>query len=364
MRFRDLDLFPKINRENNHQTALSGTITLFSCIFMAYLFITLTISFFFHGLKQRLVIDESPLPTDSQGNVNFSALPKLEITFDILLPSLPCPFLDFGVIDTFKEQQLDQFSRIKVKRFTKDGKKISNTNLSAITTTGCGSCYGMAPGCCNSCKDVRKAYKAKGIVPPPLATIKQCQASIKDYDQIKDEQCHIFGTLIAPQSKGIFYISPGDSYFEKTKQTADYLAMGLTLEDFNLTHIIKSFYFGKKDLNHLLDNVKVVQTQHNRFKGIYYLHAIREQVSRSKEIVYHYSMTNFSRYREGDSGKFPGLFFNYDVSPIIIQHKRDHSILRFLSNLIGILGGIYSLGVLLDRIIYKNTDNKAVSSLQ
>ena len=351
MPFKDLDLFPKLQKEVNRQSNTTGTITLFCFLLMGFCFITLSISYFFHGEKQRLIVDESPLPTDENNYVIFEKLPKLDIHFDILFPNLPCPFLDFGVIDSFKEQQLDQFSDIKVKRLDKRGEKIKNKNLTQPVSTGCGSCYGQSSGCCNTCKDVRRAYKAKGIVPPPLATIPQCQPALQNYEAIKDEQCHIYGTLIAPPSHGIFYIAPGDSYFEKTKQTEDYLAMGLTVDDFNLTHLISYIYFGPHDSDKLLRKHYVRQENYGRMKGMYYFSVIKEFLPHSDKIEYHSTVTTYQRYREGDSGKFPGLFFNYDVSPLIIQHKRDNSVLRFLSNLIGILGGIYSLGVLLDRLL-------------
>ena len=95
----------------------------------------------------------------------------------------------------------------------------------------------------------------------------------------------------------------------------------------------------------------VKQEEHGRMKGMYFFSVIKDIPPNSQTLQYHSTVTSYSRYREGESGKFPGLFFNYDVSPLIIQHKRDSSILRFLSNLIGILGGIYSLSVLLDHLL-------------
>jgi len=355
MPLQDLDIFPKVREDHGRKTSISGTITVICISIMCFLFITQSLSYLSSPPKQRLRVDENRLPTNSDGFVDFNSLPKLKMYVDIEFPSLPCPVIDFEVIDSLKEKQIGAFSRIKLKRIGKDGKVIKTKPTPKESQETCGSCYGASAGCCNTCKDVKQAFKAKGKVPPPLATIKQCKSAVVDYNNIKDERCRIHGVVTVPPISGVVVISTGDSY-GASMNTTD--ALGISINDFNLTHTIQTMYFGENDLgDRPIDGISKVQSQKGRYKGLYFFRAIREKKGSSE--VYRTSVTHYDRYREGASGKFPGLYFYYDVSPIVVEYKRDVSFLHFLVELMAILGGVYSLGTLLDHIT-SSTFQKAV----
>jgi hypothetical protein len=76
---------------------------------------------------------------------------------------------------------------------------------------------------------------------------------------------------------------------------------------------------------------------------------IREKVGRGE--VFRTRIHHYERYREGASGKYPGAFFFYDLAPIIVEWKRDVSLLHFLVDLMAILGGVYSLGMFLGHLL-------------
>ena len=348
MPLQDLDIFPKLREDQGLKTTISGTITVICVSIMSYLFIFQSISFFGAPPKQRLRVDETKLPINSDGFLDFKSLPKLKMYIDIEFPNLPCPVIDFEVIDSLKEKQEDSFSRIKLKRYGKDGKIIKTAQTPKDMVETCGSCYGAKSGCCNTCKEVKQAFKAKGKVPPALATIKQCKAAVLDFNSIKEEKCRLYGTVTVPPISGTVVISTGDSYGAQMNATK---ALGININDFNLSHTISSLYLGENDYgDHPLDGVRKVQSQRGRYKSLYFLRAIREKKSSSE--IYRISVTHYDRYREGLSGKFPGIYFYYDVSPIVVEYKRDVSILHFLVDLMAILGGIFSLGTMLDHLSF------------
>jgi hypothetical protein len=208
---------------------------------MFYLFISQSFEYFLNPPQQRLRVDESPLPTDSDLILLYDSLPKLTIHLSLTLPSLPCPFVNFGVIDAFKETHDDSFARVKLKRHDRFGNIVKPPSQTPVSD--CGSCYGASEGCCNSCKEVRRAFKLKGRVPPPLSTIEQCKSQEIEYQTIKDEKCHVYGTVIVPRIKGMVYIAPGDVYGVRSKHVADYAAMNLTIDDFNLSHTVNEFFW-------------------------------------------------------------------------------------------------------------------------
>jgi hypothetical protein len=360
MRLEDFDIFPKLRDDYRSTSTHSGVLTVVSVLIMGYLFLSQSFSFFLTPPKQRLRVDESRFPTIDGTILDFEHLPRVQIHFDLTLPSLPCAFVNFGVIDNFKDLHDDAFSKVKLKRIEQNGAIIHRKQEPVVKVSECGSCYGAAQGCCNSCKDVKRAFKAKGKVPPPLYTLEQCRGRLEQYQSIKNEQCRIYGTVVVPPISGIFYIAPGDSYGARSKHVADYLAMNLTIDDFNLTHKIASFFVGAKDAQKgALDGVRKVQKQHGRIKVVYFVRAMREGSSYGD--LYRTTVTQYERYREGNSSKFPGIFFHYDVSPIVVEYKRDVSVLHFLVQLMAILGGVYSIALLLDRLFSPRPRQEATS---
>ena len=233
-----------------------------------------------------------------------------------------------------------------------------------VAVPECGSCYGAASGCCNTCKDVKRAFKLKGRIPPPLSTIEQCKPVIADFDL--NEKCHLKGIVEAPPVSGIIFISPGNSYSttERSQHIADYLSMNLTIDDFNMSHVIKHISIEVDDkINQSIKNIQQFkksnfepiskkQMKKGRMKALYFINAVKESLSDGDQ--YKMTINHYGRYREGSSNKFPGIFFYYDVAPIVVEYKRSVSFLHFLVDLMAILGGIFSLATFIDHILLKS----------
>jgi hypothetical protein len=350
MKIERFDIFPKLREDYSRRSGRSGIITVLCVLLMSYLFVSQCTAFFLTPPKQRLRVDDSPFPTDEHSVLDVDRLPKMEIHFEILLPSLPCPFVNFGIIDGFKESHDNAFARVKLRRLDRQNRLIDTNWESKPYAVSCGSCYGASGGCCNSCKEVRRAFKARGRAPPPLSMIDQCRGSEIEYQMIKDEQCRVSGTVVAPPIASTLYIAPGDTYGARKRHVADYLAMNLTINDFNLSHSISSVFIGETDPGErAIGNDMVSQEEIGRLKAAYYIRTIREK-TRGGEL-YRTTASKYVRYRQGRTEKFPGIFFLYDVSPVIVEYKRDVSVLHFLVNLMAILGGIYSVGTFLDHIL-------------
>ena len=377
MPFSDLDIFPKLREDYSRRTSSSGFITLSCIIIMIFLFISQTYQYFNAPLTQRITVDETPLPTTPDGNLDIKSLPRLTMNFNITLYGIPCVFVNFGILNEYKTTTEDSFSLVKLTRLTKDGQIIkepkhdySSQNITDNSPPVCLSCYGLRSGCCNTCKEVRRAYKAKGKIPPPLSQIEQCEVESLELAGVMNEMCQLSGFISVPPSEGSFFISPADSYGERTKYIGDYLAMGLTIDDFNFSHKIHNFYVNdripyrynsahkkimkslvkRRSIRSPLANVEKIQHNHSRYKALYFIRAVKEVISKDIN-KYHIDVTHYDRYRVGKSSKFPGLYFYYNVAPIMIEYKRDVSVLRFLVTLIGILGGIFALGNLADHLI-------------
>jgi hypothetical protein len=83
----------------------------------------------------------------------------------------------------------------------------------------CGTCYGAEESdeqCCNSCEEVREAYKKKGWALTNPDLIDQCTR--EDFvERVKTQQgegCNVRGFLDVSKVAGNFHFAPGKGFYE------------------------------------------------------------------------------------------------------------------------------------------------------
>ena len=89
----------------------------------------------------------------------------------------------------------------------------SNNATLETTSKACKSCYGARDGCCDTCADVREAYRKKNWAFQP-ENFEQCigeKNSVRDVAIFK-EGCQLYGFLEVNRVSGSFHIAPGKSY--------------------------------------------------------------------------------------------------------------------------------------------------------
>ncbi|GJR32259.1 endoplasmic reticulum-Golgi intermediate compartment protein 3-like protein [Tanacetum coccineum] len=211
---RNLDAYPKINEDFYSRTLSGGVITLVSSIAMFLLFFS-ELGLYLHTVTEsKLVVDTS------RGE-------KLHINFDITFPAVSCTLLSLDAMDISGEQHLDIRHDVFKKRLGADGKVIEERKEGIggpqidkplqrhggrleHNETYCGSCFGAESTdheCCNSCEEVREAYRRKGwgLTNPEL--IDQCKRE-GFAQKIKDEAgegCNIYGSLEVNKVAGNFH---------------------------------------------------------------------------------------------------------------------------------------------------------------
>lgn len=56
----------------------------------------------------------------------------------------------------------------------------------------------------------------------------------------------------------------------------------------------------------------------------------------------------------GESG-MPGIFFQYELSPLMVKYtEKERSFGHFITNLCAIIGGVYTVAGLFDKILYNS----------
>lgn len=361
---KNLDAYPKINEDFYSRTLSGGVITLVSSIAMLLLFFS-ELGLYLHTVTEtKLVVDTS------RGE-------KLHINFDVTFPSISCSLLSLDAMDISGEQHLDIRHDIIKKRLDSHGNVIEvrpdgigapkiekplqrHGGRLEHNETYCGSCFGAESSddeCCNSCEEVREAYRRKGwgMTNPDL--IDQCKR--EGYVQkIKDEEgegCNIYGSLEVNKVAGNFHFAPGKSFHQSNFQLQDLLVF--QDESYNITHKINKLAFGDY-FPGIVNPLDGVQWVHETPQGMYQYFVkvvptiytnVRGHTIQSNQ----FSVTEHFKSPEMGRRSLPGVFFFYDLSPIKVTFKEGHaSFLHFMTNICAIVGGIFTVAGIVDSFIY------------
>ncbi|CAN6346381.1 unnamed protein product [Urochloa humidicola] len=303
-KLKRLDAYPKVNEDFYKRTLSGGVVTLVAAVVMLLLFISETKSYFYSATETKLVVDTS------RGE-------RLRVNFDVTFPSIPCTLLSVDTTDISGEQHHDIRHDIEKRRLDSHGNVIEARKEGIggakierpLQKHGgrldkgeqyCGTCYGAEESdeqCCNSCEEVREAYKKKGWALTNPDLIDQITHKINKLS---------FGT----EFPGV--VNPLDgAQWTQPKSDGTYQ------------------YF-----------IKVVPTIYTDIRG-------RKINSNQFSVTEHFRDGNVRPKPQ------PGVFFFYDFSPIkVIFTEENRSLLHYLTNLCAIVGGVFTVSGIIDSFIY------------
>ncbi|XP_076291836.1 endoplasmic reticulum-Golgi intermediate compartment protein 3 isoform X2 [Lasioglossum baleicum] len=364
---RQLDVHPKVRDEADIlvRTFSGAIVTIISTIIMGMLFFSEVNYYLTPTLSEELFVDTS------RGS-------KLRINLDIVVPTISCDLLSIDAMDTTGEQHLQIEHNIFKRRLDLNGKPIENPEKTDITDTKalskttikteesstpktCGDCYGAASAsieCCNTCEDVREAYRQKKWAPPDPGDIKQCQndKSIEKFKNTFTQGCQFYGYMEVNRVGGSFHIAPGDSFSVNHVHVHD--AQPYTSAQFNMTHKIRHLSFGLNipGKTNPMDHTTVVATE-GAMMFYYYIKIVPTTYVRangSTLLTNQFSVTRHVRKVSvfSESG-MPGIFFSYELSPLMVKYtEKAKSFGHFATNTCAIIGGVFTVAGLVDALLY------------
>lgn len=206
----------------SHRNALLSVVSLISLLLIAVLVIYEFMYYMQLNRIDRLFVDTSEQK-------------KLPIYLNITFPGVPCSALSIDVMDVSGEHQIGIEHTIFKQRLDKHGNMISESMEQADLNHAshhrdeedngkkmkrdalqkkmqaqdyCGSCYGAESSpeeCCNTCQQVREAYRRKGWAFKSDLDIEQCfddvQERVSNY--AKDEGCYMSGYFLVNKVAGV-----------------------------------------------------------------------------------------------------------------------------------------------------------------
>lgn len=374
---RSLDAFSKMMKvpeDLRTQSTTGGTISLISLTLISILFISEFISFL-------TPIRSTSLSVDTGRDESFN------IHLDVNFPYLNCEVLGVDALDAGGTVRLEISNNLFKTPIDHKGRPMSEhpptrlirqhlTNTtdtihanslsgnSSVTSPspwpkGCGPCMGAeehSGDCCNTCESVRKAYERKGWLVTNLSKFPQCKREGVNtltsgaYDPTHG--CNIHGHIQISKVAGRIHITPGHSFSFAGHTIHDYSA--LRDKPLDLSHYIRKLSFGVEypgqanpldKTNRLAGSDKNLRIgQHEYFIRIVpttYKYSFGRSISTNQ-----YSQTYFFKHSDPSNGgrHVPGLFFNYDLSPIHVEVNENRpSFIHFIVQLCAIIGGVFTV---------------------
>jgi len=366
-KLRSLDAYPKVNEDFYSRTLSGGLITIVSSLAILLLFFSEIRLYLYAATESKLTVDTS------RGE-------RLHINFDVTFPALPCSLVAIDTMDVSGEQHYDIRHDIMKKRIdhlgnviesTKDGVGSPKIERPLQNHGGrldhneiyCGSCYGSEESdgqCCNSCEEVRDAYRKKGWALTNVESIDQCKRE-GFVQRLKDEQgegCNIHGFVDVNKVAGNFHFAPGKSLDHAFNFLQDML--NFQPENYNISHKINKLSFGKEfpGVVNPLDGVEWKQEQTTGLTGMYQyfvkvVPTIYTDIRGRKIHSNQFSVTEHFREAIGLPRPPPGVYFFYEFSPIKVDFTEENtSLLHFLTNICAIVGGIFTVAGIIDSFVY------------
>nr|XP_023022430.1 endoplasmic reticulum-Golgi intermediate compartment protein 3 isoform X2 [Leptinotarsa decemlineata] len=325
---------------------------------MALLFWSELIDYMTPNVTEELFVDTSRSPT-------------IQINLDFTIPKISCDFLALDAMDSSGEQHLEINHNIYKRRLDLEGRPIEEpkkediaikvkSNSSETNRTECGSCYGAADRCCNTCEEVKEAYRERKWAIDNLQNISQCKDE-KLGEKLKTaftQGCQIYGSLIVNRVSGSFHVAPGESFSVSHLHVHD--VQPFSSSDFNTSHRIRHLSFGasiESQTHNPLKDTEAFATEGSTMFQYYIKIVPTSYVRKDGTIIIanQFSVTKHQKVvsiMSGESG-MPGIFFQYELSPLMVKFsEKERSFGHFVTNLCAIIGGVYTVAGLLDSCLY------------
>ncbi|KAH3757945.1 endoplasmic reticulum-Golgi intermediate compartment protein 3 [Pelomyxa schiedti] len=358
-RLRQFDAYPKYDEESGGFRVRTSTGALLSVVCLLLI----------GALVAEQVQEYRKIQVLPEIKVDTSRKEKITLNFDITFPHLSCNVLGVDTMDSTGAQQIDISHNVFKQRLDKQGKPLDVSYKADIGSSPqaeapppvpqCGSCYGAADDtkkCC-TCTEVQQLYRQRGWRFDPNG-VAQCR-DVDLAEKIKaqpDEGCRLYGFVRLKKIAGNMHIAPGTSFQDSHTHMHGASA---ELGKVNNTHIIHSLSFGDDfpGILHPLDDTYNID-EHYMGMIQYFIKVVPteyEEISGNIVTTNQYSVTAHTKYVDTPDKGLPGVYFMYDLSPLVIKYVegRSFTLEHFVTGVCAIVGGVFTALALLDSLMFR-----------
>ena len=269
---KSLDFYPK--SESSLRTQTGAVVSIVAVLLACLLFFAELRMFLTTEAVEFMEVDEAPAGGSRYGKAVAEGSKSMRINFDVTFPNLPCAIVSLDVADSTGAHSENVIHNVFKRRLGKDGSSVGDgvraDQLRVLRSREellkdkqrsiaegrpvvkkvdgeCGDCYGSAADgvCCNTCEDVREAYKHKGwqFV---MKGVSQCESEgfygdvTAQMDRL--EGCNVYGSLLVPKVPGSFHFGPSSEMQQAYQSVTD--VIGFTFGAFNVSHKVNVLSFG------------------------------------------------------------------------------------------------------------------------
>jgi len=290
---------------------------------------------------------------------------------------MPCAGLNLVAMDVAGEQQIDVVSNVVKTRLSPTGRRIGHEMDEKEWRRQhgqCGPCFPQLPEqarpeghhkhCCQSCAEVKETYAGafKHVSSLHWEAHPLCQHEAVLLDPARltaiHEGCNLFGFLEVNRVAGNFHLAPGKA-FQSAQGQLVHEFKPFDTHKYNISHEIHSLSFGvhyPNRVNPLDGATAILSNGSGVFQYFVKVVPTTYQYADGKLLdSCQYSVTDQFKSAHDPSKGFvlPGVFFIYDVSPILVKFtEKRTSFTSFLTSLCAIVGGVFTVAGIIDGVIY------------
>ena len=386
---KKLDVYPKTLDDFKERTGSGAAVSIVSLSVIFLLVVSELRAYF------------TPVTTDHL-YVDTSRDQRIRINANITFPSMPCAGLNLVAMDVAGEQQIDVVKNLIKTRLSLDGrdlgKEIDGETMTRRMRRQCGPCFEKGvvlnsaengeykERCCNSCADVKSLYgemntrrarivqEQKGGTAQAMAHAAQQQQQLKWEDHhlcqheavltdpsrlaMIKEGCNLFGFLEVNKVAGNFHVAPGKA-FQSAQGQLVHEFKPFDTHTYNISHTIHSLSFGvhyPSRVNPLDGATAILSNGSGVFQYFVKVVPTTYAPARGPQIHTHqYSVTDQFKSAHDPTKGFvlPGVFFIYDISPIMVKFTEKRTSFCALPRpLCAIVGGVFTVSGIIDSVIY------------
>ena len=395
----DLDAYPKTLDEFRVRTSSGAVISICALLLIVVLFVTEFVGLVSSRVEEHLTVASMHGET-------------MRINFDFTFHSMACSVISLDAADSSGEPIEGVGSHIFKKRLDSSGKQlgfqekhelggtlkttnelmekkkendaakkaaeglesteaIAKQDADRVDGNKCGSCYGAETKdrmCCNTCDEVRDAYRKKGWSFVVRENIVQCskEGFVDSVAAQQGEGCNINGYIDVKKSSGNFHFAPGSGFAHSHHTIEDLFAY--TLKQWNVSHSINQLDFGERypGVKNPLDGVqKILKSGTGMYQ--YFAKVVPTDFTYSNGRMLktnQFSVTDHFRPVTIRTARgMPGIFVFYELSPIQVNAKQVRkSFSSFLTSICAIIGGVFTVMSLLDSAVYSTLKKSRFNS--